>query len=161
MNRLKFILASVFFLPGTFLHELSHYIAALFLGSAEGFSIIPRRHGDSYVFGSVKSRTKFRILSSFVAAAPLVWWAVFVFLLIKSGLISEADGTLHYNLRVVGDKIHSFNRNDILLLWLSIQLLWAGRLSSSDLINTIKGVLSPSGVFLIVSAGALMYLVRA
>ena len=56
--RIRLILKFIFFFPGTFLHELAHYVAALVLGKAEGFSVWPRMEGNSFVFGSVKSRTR-------------------------------------------------------------------------------------------------------
>lgn len=60
----------VFNLPGTIMHELSHFLTALALGnSPSSISIIPRREGDGWMLGQVGfNSTPFT--SSLIALAP-------------------------------------------------------------------------------------------
>jgi hypothetical protein len=50
----NYILYSIFNLPGTILHELMHFLVGLILfATPKGFSLIPKRIGDSITMGSV------------------------------------------------------------------------------------------------------------
>lgn len=71
------ILYSLVLLPGVFLHEISHWLTATFLGVRTGsFSLIPRRQADgSIVLGYVeyyKGRTLGPIRESLIGGAPLL-----------------------------------------------------------------------------------------
>jgi len=150
----------VFYFFGTFLHELAHYIAALFLGKAEGFSVRPKREGNRIVFGSVRSRTRFRVLSSFIAAAPIIWWAVLFMVLRHLHVIDTANHIPGLRLGVIAQKVRTFSLPDFIYLWLLIQILWAGRLSLQDLKNFSRGLISVSGISLILAVAALIYVSR-
>jgi hypothetical protein len=158
--RIRFILKFIFFFPGTFLHELAHYAAALVLGKAEGFSVWPRVEGNSFVFGSVKSRTRYKVLSSFIAIAPLLWWVVLFFILRYLRVIGAGNGMPEINFGMTVDKINYFSLSDAFLLWLFVQILWAGRPSLQDIKNFFRGLLSISGFLLLLTAAGLIYLIR-
>jgi hypothetical protein len=130
------------------------------LGRAEGFSVIPKVEGEKVVFGSVRSRTRYRILSSFVASAPLVWWALLIMLLIHFGLLRTGGGMPEMNIAPVLRRLHDFSLRDLLLIWLFIQLLWAGRLSVPDIKNSFRGLLSVSGLVFFATAAAVIYFSR-
>ncbi len=71
------ILYAIILLPGVFLHELSHWLAATFLGvRTGGFSIIPKMQPDGTVqLGYVeyfKGRTLGPIRESLIGGAPLI-----------------------------------------------------------------------------------------
>lgn len=71
------VLYAIILLPGVFLHELSHWIAATLLGVRTGaFSLIPRMHSDGTVqLGYVeyyKGRTLGPIRESIIGGAPLL-----------------------------------------------------------------------------------------
>jgi hypothetical protein len=155
----RLLLKFIFFFPGTFLHELAHYGAALILGKAEGFSVWPRVEGNSFVFGSVKSRTRYKVLSSFIAIAPLLWWAG-LFLLLRHLRIVGANGmpTIHFGMIV--DTLKYFSLSDAFLLWLFVQILWAGKPSLQDIKNFFRGLFSVSGLLLILITAGLLYLSR-
>jgi hypothetical protein len=54
LDRLKhhFLVFAICALPGTLLHEMSHFlVAALTGGRPSSFSVIPRRVGAAYVLG--------------------------------------------------------------------------------------------------------------
>lgn len=58
INYLKrsFIIFSIFILPGTTIHELSHLITSfIFYGKPKKFSIIPKRTETGYILGYVAS----------------------------------------------------------------------------------------------------------
>jgi hypothetical protein len=72
-------------LPGTALHELSHYAVALVLGGAPSFpSLLPTRTEKGWRLGHVVFRSGY-FRSMFVGMAPLLlaplawWWAVTLF----------------------------------------------------------------------------------
>lgn len=63
--------AWLFYLLGTFLHELSHFIVSLITnGKPISFSIVPTKQGNSYIFG--------RVLSSNTLAPLLILPMVYV-----------------------------------------------------------------------------------
>ena len=71
------ILYAIILLPGVFLHELSHWLAATFLGVRTGsFSIIPKMQPDGTIqLGYVeyfKGRTLGPIRESLIGGAPLI-----------------------------------------------------------------------------------------
>lgn len=158
MTRIKLLLKFVFYFLGTCLHELAHYIAALILGKAEGFSVFPKIEGDRFIFGSVKSRARYKVLSSFIAAAPLVWWAVLFFVLRHFHIIRISSGMPEINANMIIKRIETFSLSDLFYIWLFIQILWAGKLSMQDIKNFFKGVFSISGLVLILASAALFYL---
>ena len=68
-------------LPGTALHELSHYLVALCLGGAPSFpSLVPTRTDKVWRLGEVRFRPGY-LRSMFVGMAPVLlaplawWWA--------------------------------------------------------------------------------------
>lgn len=158
MRRLRLILKFIFFFPGTFLHELAHYSAALVLGKAEGFSVWPRIEGGNFVFGSVKSRTRYKVLSSFIAAAPVIWWVVLVLTLRYLHFIGTLNGIPSINFGMISMKLKSFTSSDIFFIWLFLQILWAGRPSLQDVKNFIRGFFSVSGIMLVSVVAGLIYL---
>lgn len=156
--RIRLTVKFIFFFVGTFLHELAHYLFALMLGRAEGFSVLPAIDGDKLVFGSVKSRTRYKVLSAFIASAPLIWWAVLVLLMIHLRLIiMRGSGFPKIDFSLLSGRGRLFSRWDILFIWLFLQMLWAGRLSATDMKNFAKGFLSVSGIVFIAAIAALVY----
>lgn len=158
--RLRLAFKFLFYFFGTCLHELAHYFAALLLGSAEGFSVIPRIEGARFILGSVRSRVRYKFLSSFIATAPLVWWAILLLALLYLHIIQFRKGMPIIPSGLVVKRLKSVSFSDLFALWVFIQLFWAGHLSVEDLKNVLRGMLSVSGmIFLSVVAG-LFYLFR-
>ena len=69
-------------LPGTAVHEFSHFVVALCLGGAPSFpSLLPTRTEKGWRLGEVRFRTG-HVRAMFVGMAPLLlaplawWWAV-------------------------------------------------------------------------------------
>ena len=69
-------------LPGTALHEFSHYAVALLLGGAPSFpSLVPTRTDKTWRLGEVRFRPGY-LRSMFVGLSPLLlaplawWWAM-------------------------------------------------------------------------------------
>ncbi|MBK7897338.1 MAG: hypothetical protein IPJ90_21130 [Anaerolineaceae bacterium] len=80
------ILYAIVLLPGVFLHELSHWLAATFLGvRTGGFSIIPKMQPDGTVqLGYVeyfKGRTLGPIRESLIGGAPLIMGTAVILLI--------------------------------------------------------------------------------
>ena len=160
MLRIKLILKFVFYLFGTFLHELSHYTAALFLGKPEGFSLMPKIEDGSFIFGSVKYRVRYKVLSSFIASAPLLWWVFLILMLLHFKLVLMSWWVPGLNYSLIWQRLKSFSLSDVVLIWLFIQLLWAGRLSSKDVKNFFSGIFSVSGLVLISTIALIIYALR-
>lgn len=70
------------FLPGIFLHELSHYVMALLLRVNVGnFSLWPQKKGKELVLGSVQVRGVGPLRHSLVGAAPLLFGSLAVLII--------------------------------------------------------------------------------
>lgn len=73
---------SLFALPGTAVHELSHWLVALLLGAKPSFpNIIPKREGSTWTLGFVRMTpnilTRIPIALAPIALLPLgIWYAV-------------------------------------------------------------------------------------
>mgnify|MGYP003507965577 FL=1 len=71
--RRSVLLMSLAAFPGTFLHELLHFIVGLLLlGRPSGFSVIPRRVSHGYVLGSVRFANVRWYNGCFIGLAPLL-----------------------------------------------------------------------------------------
>lgn len=125
------------------------------MGKPEGFSLIPKIEGGSFIFGSVSYRVRYKVLSSFIASAPLLWWVVLVLMLLYFKLMQISGWIPHFNYSLIWQRFKSFSLSDAVFIWLFIQLLWAGRLSSRDIKNFFSGIFSVSG-FVLISAIALV-----
>lgn len=61
------------YVPITIMHELAHYVTALFLGGRpSGFSLWPKRENGTWRLGSVTARTTL-LSAAPTALAPLAW----------------------------------------------------------------------------------------
>ena len=156
--KIKLFCRSILCLFGTFLHEFSHFAVALFLGKPEGFSIVPRMEGDVFIFGEVRARVRYKVLSVFIAGAPLIWWALLLIMLRHALFVSPETDMQGLNMSILLKKLRSFSVHDVFSLWLAFQLLWAGRLSIQDIKTCISGIISPSGLVLISLAVLLLQL---
>ncbi len=156
--KIRLALKVLFFFFGTFLHEFAHYVAAMFFGKPTGFSVIPKVSGDDLVFGSVKARTRYRVFSSLIAAAPLAWWFILILFLAHLRVMITSVDFPAVHVMLSPGRLRFFSPWNILFLWLAIQLLWAGRLSSQDIRTFFSGIFSPSGA-LLCSATAILFFV--
>lgn len=145
---IRLFFKSFFFLAGTFLHELSHFAAALLLGKPEGFSILPKVVGDYFVFGEVRARVRYKVLGLFVAIAPLVWWVVLFFMVKHILQAYNGPDMQGLDLAIFIEKLKARSLRNVFYFWFSWQLLWAGRLSMQDMKTCFRGMMSPSGFFL-------------
>ena len=158
--KIKLFCKSILFLFGTFLHEFSHFTAALLLGKPEGFSVVPKIDGDSFIFGEVRARVRYKVLGGLVAIAPLVWWVVLLFMVRHTLTASLGPDIQELNATTFLEKLKPLSLRDVFPLWFACQLLWAGRLSLQDVKTCLRGIFSPSGLFLILSAVLLVKFFR-
>ncbi|MBS1127049.1 MAG: hypothetical protein H6Q93_1038 [Nitrospirae bacterium] len=158
--KIKLFCRSILYLFGTFLHEFSHFAVALFFGKPEGFSIVPRIESDTFIFGAVKARVKYKVLSVFIAAAPLIWWVLLLFMVKHVLSASPETGMKGFNVSIILEKLKTFSLHDAFSLWLASQLFWAGRLSRQDIKTCFSGIISPSGLILISSTVLLVHFFR-
>ena len=159
--KIKLFFKSILFLFGTFLHEFSHLTAALLLGKPEGFSILPKISGDSFIFGEVRARVRYKVLGVFIATAPLVWWVILFFMAKHTLPVFRVPDMQGLSITAIPGKLKSLSLGDVFHLWLACQLLWAGSLSLQDMKTFFRGILSPSGFFFITVAVLLVKMLRA
>ena len=152
LMKIKLFCKSILFLFGTFLHEFSHFTAALLLGKPEGFSVLPRIDGDSIIFGEVRARVRYKVLGVFIATAPLVWWVILFFMAKNILPVSQGPDMQGLGIATFLEKLKSLSLRDVFPLWFASQLLWAGRLSMQDIKTCFRGIVSPSGLFVISAA---------
>jgi hypothetical protein len=92
----NFYLISFLTLPGTFMHELMHYIASLLtFGKPVSFTIIPKRNGNSITLGSVSSTNVRWYNAIIISLAPLFLFFIGYYLLFK---LEEISNPLYYGL---------------------------------------------------------------
>jgi len=139
MLRGSFLFFSALCLPGTFAHELSHWLTG-FLTNAQptSLSIIPRKNGATYVLGSVFFRNVRWYNGAVVGFSPLLLLPCAYFIAIQ-----RAD-----QLQIIPSAI------DVALLYLSAQCLIACIPSTQD----IKiAMLNSWWLFLLLAAAALWH----
>src|SRR5512135_454562 len=120
--RISLAFKFIFYFFGTCLHELAHYVAALLLGKAEGFSVIPMIEGKRFVLGSVRSAVRYKFLSSFIASATLVWWAILFLILLYLHIIQLSNGIPRIPSGLVTERLKSISFSDAFFLWVFMQL---------------------------------------
>ena len=125
-----------------------------------GFSIVPRIDGDSFVFGEVRARVRYKVLGVFIATAPLIWWVILFFMVKAYAAASQGPDMQGLNIAAFPEKLKSLSLRDVFTLWFACQLLWAGRLSMQDMKTCLRGIVSPSGLFLISAAVLLVKFFR-
>ncbi len=158
--RIRLAFGFIVYFIGTCLHELTHYVAALLLGKAEGFSVIPRTEGNRFVLGSVRYRVRYKFLSSFIAVAPLAWWAILFLILLYLHIIRLRNGIPIIGYELIAKKLRSFSFSDAFYLWVFMQMVWAGHLSVQDTKNVFRGIFSVSGLVFLSVVIILFYLFR-
>ena len=165
----------IFYLIGTFLHESAHWIGAKITFSQtprsvivdeeddngntykkkiSGFTIIPKIKKDRVVYGHVYAIPKYNMFYTIIAAAPLIWFVVLYYLLAYYGFVAmDIDKeTLLFQL----DYKSLFQFKNWLIFYISLQLIWAGTLSSQDIKMFFNGVFSIS-FFLFAISGFVIY----
>ena len=169
MLYVKVFTQFIFYLLGTFLHEAAHWVGAKITLSKTpmtvvveeededgkkynkkiyGFTIIPKIKKDKVVYGHVYAIPKYNIFYTIIATAPLIWYVVLYYMFKYFGFI---DITIDKDVFFVSFNYHSFFQSEnIFIIYLSMQLLWAGRLSSQDIKMFFTGFFSLSSIFFII-----------
>ena len=111
-SRLTMGIFSVIFLPGVFLHELSHFVVAKILQVRTGkFSIIPQSLPDGRLqLGYVETARSDVVRDSLIGAAPLIVGTLFV----------AYVAVYHLEMRVLWDV---FRNGQFGLFWLGMRAL--------------------------------------
>src|SRR6185503_12627017 len=111
-SRLTMGIFSMIFLPGVFLHELSHFIVAKLLGVRTGkFSIFPQSLPDGRLqLGYVETARADVVRDSLIGAAPLIVGTLFV----------AYVAVYHLQMRVLWDV---FRNGQFSLFWLGVRAL--------------------------------------
>jgi hypothetical protein len=111
-TRVTMGIFSILFLPGVFLHELSHFVAAKLLGVRTGkFSVFPKSLPDGRLqLGYVETARSDVVRDSLIGAAPLIVGTLFV----------AYVAIYHLQLRVLWD---AFRNGQFDLFWLGMRAL--------------------------------------
>lgn len=110
--RLTIVFFQILFLPGVFLHELSHFLTAKLLRvRTGGFSVIPRALPDGRLqLGYVETAKSDIVRDSLIGAAPLIFGTLFV----------AYVAIYRLDMRVLWD---TFRNGQFDLFWLGIRFL--------------------------------------
>lgn len=110
--RLTIGIFQVIFLPGVFLHELSHFLMAKVLGvRTGGFSVIPRTLPNGRLqLGYVETAKSDIVRDSLIGAAPLIFGTLFV----------AYVAVYRLDMRVLWD---TFRNGQFELFWMGIRFL--------------------------------------
>jgi hypothetical protein len=111
-TRVTMGIFSILFLPGVFLHELSHFVVAKILGVRTGrFSIFPKSLPDGRLqLGYVETARSDVVRDSLIGAAPLIVGTLFV----------AYVAIYHLQMRILWDV---FRNGQFNLFWLGIRAL--------------------------------------
>jgi len=111
-TRLTMGIFAILFLPGVFLHELSHFVMAKILGVRTGkFSIFPQSLPDGRLqLGYVETARSDVVRDSLIGAAPLIVGTLFVAFV----------AIYHLQMRVLWD---TFRNGQFDLFWLGVRAL--------------------------------------
>jgi hypothetical protein len=119
------IVYAVVLLPGVFLHEVSHWLAATVLGvRTNGMSLIPRRQPDGTLqLGYVeyyRSRTLGPFRESLIGAAPLIAGTAVILLIARHvfGVTEMAAAVLAGDISTLADVIGSLVATPNFYVWL-------------------------------------------
>lgn len=138
----------VLYLPGTFLHELSHaFVTILVGGKLSKFTIFPRIEEKKIVYGSVSSLVDYHFKFILIGLAPLVWWGLLIYLILHTNFYLKLTSLNTFSFEIFLDllKILFFS----IFSWetfLFVQLFWAGTLSKQDIKVALGGLFSISGL---------------
>ncbi len=81
-ESIAYVLISILFLPGTALHELSHFLmATIFMLRVYDFTLLPQKKGNMIKMGSVVYEKKDLVRSVIIGIAPLFGGLFFFFFL--------------------------------------------------------------------------------
>lgn len=142
MQKTKLFLKLFFYLPGTLLHELAHYVPALIFRTRPTLSVLPSLRDDSA--GRVTHIVpKYGIQKTVIALFPALWIAVLLWAWSTLGILSIDTAMQSISLTFRLPKYSVFGY--LIFVYFSLQLLWAGTLSRRDLHNAIAGLFSLSG----------------
>ncbi|PCI30149.1 MAG: hypothetical protein COB67_02370 [SAR324 cluster bacterium] len=151
MNRVRFFIKTIFYLPGTFLHEFLHYIGAKILGMRNvSISLLPKvGEGPEVIMGSVNANLSSNHSSLrwlVPALLPKAWWIVLYFLISYYGWVEisiEENAVYFYP-----ENIHN-QLEDYIIGYIAMQLFWAGSLSFQDWKVAMHSLVSVKGMLLI------------
>ncbi len=118
------------------MHEMAHFIPAYLMGKVISFSLKPKVTEKGVVFGEVVYMPKTSFDMAVSSMAPLLYWFLLFWWIQRINLLNwyYSDGLLNLTL--------SFNAlkgiKGIFETYCFLQLLWAGRVSSTDIAIFIK-----------------------
>lgn len=171
MLYIKVFLEFIFYFIGTFLHEAAHYAAAkltfcevpdkaiieeedgegnIVKRKISGFTIVPRINKNQIIYGHVIAIPRLNAAYTLVAIAPLIWIAALFYFLSASNMLFASFEKGYLSIEFNYREFFSFE--NILTIFISLQLLWAGTLSSQDIKMFFKGVFSLSFFFISTTA---------
>lgn len=146
MHRTKLYLKLVAMLPGTFLHELAHYLPALLFCRNVKLSVIPSLK-EATAGRVTYSKPTLKITETLIAVMPIVWWPVLLWILEKAHVMIVQFEPVKLNILLQYNPQLSATEY-ALLVYVALQGLWAGSLSKKDWENAIDGLISYEGIIL-------------
>lgn len=97
-KRLPYWLMVLFYLPGTFFHELMHFVVGGVLGANPSkFSIFPSREGNNITFGYVELQdiNSFNAIPTAMAPLLLLFFPYFTYVIFITNQTSPSEAILY------------------------------------------------------------------
>ena len=153
-QKIRFVFKTIFYLPGTLLHELAHFIGFWIMGFRDlKLSIIPKNILSSYevTMGTATAMlpnnySKVRLVLP--AILPKIFILLLYYLLEYLDLIETEFYTNALSISFYFESLSLFDYQTYLILYLSTQLIWASSLSFQDWKMFFLGLFSLGGAFL-------------
>lgn len=165
--KVRFLLKTIFLLPGTFMHELLHYVGLKLFGFADvSLTLMPRKLNaqGEYVMGSARGllyEGQSSVRWIVPALIPKIWWVALYFLLSYNGLFAFEYSGGDVGLYFFFGEVDYASLEWWGIAYLALQLWWAGTLSFQDWVMAARGVLTPAGLTAFAVVIALPLLVLA
>lgn len=159
VDRIRFALQALFYFPGTFAHELLHYIGFRLMGfRGLSLSLIPKATGtQEIIMGSVSAtlaEDKTRLRGFIPAILPKLWWVALYYLLSYAGWAEAVYVGEYKGIFLNFENIDFFDGSTYFMLYLTLQLFYAGGLSFQDWKTAFAAIFSLYGLS-ILSLGVL------
>lgn len=165
-TKIRFFLRVLFYLPGTFLHEMAHYVGLTLMGYRnKSLSLWPKDILSGYEItmgtasGSLMpNQSKIRYVVP--ALLPKIYLVALYYFLNYLNILTVdlEEGAL--SIHFIIDSLDFHDYYTYLIIYTSIQLWWASSLSYQDIKMAFIGIVSLYGLILI-SGGVFLYYITS
>jgi len=159
VDKVRVGFRSLFYFPGTFAHELLHYIGFRLMGfRGLSLSLLPKATStQEIIMGSVSAslaEDKTRLRGFVPAILPKLWWIALYYLLTYIGWVEVVYVEGYKGIFLNLEAMDFSDATTYLMLYITLQLFYAGGLSFQDWKTAFAAIFSLYGLS-ILSLGVL------